>query len=147
MDGRVVCVQYQSWCALPWRRSNRELSGIPGHHIVWSDSVWNSLSLCDSSSSNIIIGSSNCSSNTFGPMISISRFVHMRVCLCVSVCLSVCVFTFEIPFKHLWAPTSQIRMSKIFRGSEYLGKSNGKKWSPIWKFLLIKGVRLPPPKS
>ena len=39
-----------------------------------------------------------------GPMLSITRFVHM--CVCVFVCLSVCVFTFEVPFKHFFAPTS-----------------------------------------
>ena len=39
-----------------------------------------------------------------GPMLSISQNVHMFVC--VSVCVSVCVFTFEVPFKRLFAPTS-----------------------------------------
>ena len=62
----------------------------------------------------------------FGPMLSISRFVRL------SVCLSVRVFTFEVPFNGLFAPTSQSRMSNIFRDSESLGKSNGKKWSHIW---------------
>ena len=56
-----------------------------------------------------------------GPMLSISRFVR----------LSVCVFTFEVRFKCLFAPTSQSRTSNIFRDSESLGKSNGKKWSQI----------------
>ena len=50
---------------------------------------------------------------------------------CLSVCLSVFVFTFKVPFKRLFAPTSQNRMSNIFRDSESLGKSNGKKWSQI----------------
>ena len=58
------------------------------------------------------------------------------VCLsvCLSLCLSVCVFTFEAPFKHLFSPISQSRMSNIFRDSESLGKSNGKKRSQIWNF-------------
>ena len=60
-----------------------------------------------------------------GPMLSISRFVNL--CVCVFVCL----FTFEVPFKLLFAPTSQSGMSNIFRDSESLGKSNGKKWSQI----------------
>ena len=47
------------------------------------------------------------------------------------------------PFKRLSAPTSQSPMSKLFRFLESLGKSNGKKWSQIWKLLLIKGVKLP----
>ena len=49
----------------------------------------------------------------------------------LSVRMSVHVFTFEVPLKHLFAPTSQSRMSKIFRDLESLGKSNIKKWSQI----------------
>ena len=66
-------------------------------------------------------------------MLSISRNVHLSVRL--SVCLSMCVFTFEVPFTGLFAPTSRSRMSNIFRDSESLGKGNGKKWSQIWTFL------------
>ena len=51
-----------------------------------------------------------------GPMLSISRNVLMFVR--VSVCLSVCVFTFEVPFNGLFAPTSRSRMFNIFRDSE-----------------------------
>ena len=51
--------------------------------------------------------------------------------ICPSVCLSVCLFTFEVPFKRLFAPTSRSRMSNIFRDSESLGKNHGKKWSQI----------------
>ena len=58
-----------------------------------------------------------------GPMLSISRNVRP------SVCLFVCLFTLEVPFKRLFAPTSQSWMSKIFRESESLGKIAGKKWS------------------
>ena len=54
---------------------------------------------------------------------------------CPSVCVSVCVFTFEVPFKRLFAPTSRSGMSNIFSDSESLGKSNGKKWTHIGKFL------------
>ena len=73
-------------------------------------------------------------------MLSISRFVHMFVCL------SVCLFTFDVPFKHLFTPTAQSQMSNIFRDSESLGKSNGKKWSQILKqsFSLRLTVFLPP---
>ena len=35
-----------------------------------------------------------------GPMLSISQFVHM------SVCVFVCLFTFEVPFTSLFVPTS-----------------------------------------
>ena len=73
-------------------------------------------------------------------MLSISWFVDM--CVCLSICLSVCLFTFEVPLKHFVAPTSQSWMSKSFRDSESLGKSNEKKWSQIGKLLLIKGVKL-----
>ena len=62
---------------------------------------------------------------------------------CGFVCLCVCVFTFEVLFKRLFAPTSWSRMSNIFRDSESLGKSNGKKWSQIWTLLLRKGVKSP----
>ena len=43
--------------------------------------------------------------------------------VCLSVCLSVRLFTFEVPFNGLFAPTSRRRMSNIFRDSESLGKS------------------------
>ena len=62
-----------------------------------------------------------------GQMLSLSQFVHL--CVCVSVCVSGCLFTFEVPLKRLFVPNSRSRMSKIFRGSEFLGKSYGKKWS------------------
>ena len=68
-------------------------------------------------------------------------FVHLFVCL--FVCLFVRLSTFEVPFERLFAPTSLCRMSKIFRDSEALGKSNGKKWSHISKLSLIKGVKSP----
>ena len=40
-----------------------------------------------------------------------------------------------------FAPTSQIPMSKLFRFSEILGESNGKKWSQIWKLFAHKGYK------
>ena len=45
-----------------------------------------------------------------------------------------------ILFIFLFVPTSQSPISKLFRFSESLGKSNGKKWSKIWKLLLINGT-------
>ena len=64
---------------------------------------------------------------------AIYRSICPYVCLsvCLSVCLCVCAFTFELPFKRLFAPTSQSRMSNIFRDFESLGKSNGKKYSEL----------------
>ena len=76
-----------------------------------------------------------------GPMLSISR--NVRLCVCPSVCLLVCLFTFEVPFNSLFAPTSRSRTSNIFRDSESLGKSNGKKWSNIWTFLFGSGLKSP----
>ena len=67
--------------------------------------------------------------------------------VCVSVCLFVCLFTFEILVKRLFSLTSQSQMSKIIRDSEFLGQSNGKKWSHLWKLWLIKGVKLLRQKS
>ena len=61
----------------------------------------------------------------------------------LEVCVCVCMFTFEVPFKRLFAPTFRSRMSKSFRDSESLGKSNGKKWSQIWTFLFGSGLKLP----
>ena len=57
------------------------------------------------------------------------------------------VFSFFLhlfnPFKRLFAPTSQSPRSKLFRYLESLGKINKKKWSQIWKLLLLKSVKLP----
>ena len=55
-----------------------------------------------------------------GTMLSIGRNVRLRVRL--SVCPSVHVFTFQVPFERLFAPTSQSRMSKTVRDSESLGR-------------------------
>ena len=67
--------------------------------------------------------------------------------ICPYVCVCVCLFTFEVPFNGLFAPTSQSRMSNIFRDSESLGKSNGKKWSNIRTFLFASGLKLPRKKK
>ena len=82
-------------------------------------------------------------------MLSISRFVRpsVRLYICPSVRLSVCLFTFEVLFNGLFAPTSQSRMSNIFSDSESLGKSNGKKWSNIWTFVFGSGLKLPRKKK
>ena len=77
--------------------------------------------------------------------LSISRNVCLFVCLSVRV--SVCLFTVEVPFNGLFAPTSCSRMSNIFRDSESLGKSNEKKWSNIWTFLFGSGLKSPRKKS
>ena len=71
-----------------------------------------------------------------GPMLFLSWFGHM------CVCVSVCVLTFEVPFKRIFAPTFQSQMSKNFKDSESSGKIKGKKWSQIWKLFLIKGGKL-----
>ena len=52
-------------------------------------------------------------------------------------------FHFCTLFKRHFVPTFQSPMSKLFRFSESLGKSNGKNWSQIWKLLLRNGVKLP----
>ena len=67
----------------------------------------------------------------------------VRLSVRLSVCPCVCRFTFEVPFNGLFAPTSQSRMSNIFRDSESLGESNGKKWSHIWTFLFENCQKLP----
>ena len=50
---------------------------------------------------------------------------------------------FSVFFNGLFAPTSRSRISNIFRDSESLGKSNGKKWSHIWNFLFRSGLKSP----
>ena len=56
-------------------------------------------------------------------------------------------FTFEVSFNGLFAPTSRGWMSNIFRDSESLRKSNGKKWSQIWTFLFGIGLKSPRKKK
>ena len=77
-----------------------------------------------------------------GPMLSISQNVRLFVRL-----LSVRLFTFEVPFKRLFTPTSRSWMSNIFRVSESLGKSNGKNWSQIGTFWFGSGLKSPRKKN
>ena len=56
---------------------------------------------------------------------------HFIPYVCLPVCLSVCLFTFEVPFKRLFASISRSQMSNSFRDSESLGKSYEQKWSQI----------------
>ena len=65
----------------------------------------------------------------------------------VSVRVSICLFTIEVPFKRLFAPISRGRMSNIFKDSESLGKSNGKKWYQIWTFMFGCGLKSPNKKN
>ena len=74
-------------------------------------------------------------------MLSISQNVRLSVRL--SVRLLVHVFTFEVPFERLFAPTSRSQMSNTFRDLESLGKSNVKKWSHIGTFLFGSGLKSP----
>ena len=57
------------------------------------------------------------------------------------------VYVFLTLFNGLFAPTSWNPLFKLFRFLEFLGKSNGKKWSQIWKLLLIKGAKSPRQKK
>ena len=72
----------------------------------------------------------------------LSRNVFMCVCLCVCVSVCVSVHFLYVPFKRPSAPTSQNRMSKMFRDFESLGKSNGKMRFHILKVLFINAVKL-----
>ena len=60
---------------------------------------------------------------------------------------SLTFFTFEVPFNGIFSPTSRSRMSNIFRDSESLGKSIGKKWSQIWTFLFENCLKSPRKKK
>ena len=61
---------------------------------------------------------------------------------CLCVCVFVSVFSFEVPFNGLFAPTSRSWMSNIFRDLESLGESNGKKWSHIRIFFVWKWSKI-----
>ena len=74
-----------------------------------------------------------------GPMLFISQ--NVRLSVSPSIRPSVCVFTFELPFKRLVAPSCRGRMSNIFRDSESLGKSNKKKCCQIGTFLFGNGLK------
>ena len=76
---------------------------------------------------------------------AIYKSKYPSVCRCV--CVFVCLFTFEVPFNGLFAPTSGSRMSNFFLVLESLGKSNGKKWSNIWTFLFGSGLKSPHKKK
>ena len=56
--------------------------------------------------------------------------------------LFVCLFLCLTLFNSLFSPTSRRPISKLFRFSESLWKSNGKKWSQIWPLLLIQCAKL-----
>ena len=61
-----------------------------------------------------------------------------------SICPSVRLFTFEVPFRRLFAPTSWSWMSKSFRDSESLGKN---KWRNGLRFEIFRGVKSLPKKK
>ena len=65
----------------------------------------------------------------------LSRFFCYR-------CFSLCLTVFLTPLCKVQCP-----MSKLFRFSESLEKSKGKKWSQISKLLLKKSVKSPRRKS
>ena len=79
-----------------------------------------------------------------GPLGRFDLVVAMSVvCMCACVSVPFRVVYFEAYF----SPTSQSCMSKIFRDSESLGKSAGKKWSQNSTFLLGSGLKSPRKKS
>ena len=74
-----------------------------------------------------------------GPLGRFDLVVAMSVCLSFVV---ICLSPFHVlDFEAYFASTSKSRMSKIFRDSESLGKSAGKKWSQNWTFLLGSGLK------
>ena len=63
-----------------------------------------------------------------GPMLSISRFIRLSVCL--SVCLSVGSLL-RYRLNVFFPPLPEVGCPIFFRDSESLGKRKGKKWSDI----------------
>ena len=57
------------------------------------------------------------------------------------------LFHLFTPFKRILVPTSQSPLSKLFIFSESLGKSNGMKWSQIWKIFAHEGCEIAAPKK
>ena len=55
---------------------------------------------------------------------SIGQSICLSVCPsdCLSVCLFARLFTFEVPFKRLFAPTSQVGCPKFLESQNPLGK-------------------------
>ena len=86
----------------------------------------------------------NSISNSFqriGPWPILSKSRDVRLCVCVFVPFH------ALGFEAYFAPTSRSRMSKNFRDSESLGKSNGKNWSQIGTFLCGRSLKSPRKKS
>ena len=68
------------WCMPNWG-----LFGIPVHHVVWSESVWNSLGLCSSiSSSSRRCSSSSSGSSSYSLFGSLGQIETYNKCLGVS---------------------------------------------------------------
>ena len=53
-------------------------------------------------------------------MLSRSPNVHMSVCLCVCMCVN--LFTFEVPFKRIFAPLSEVGCPIFLEIQNPLGK-------------------------
>ena len=62
--------------------------------------------------------------------------------VCVFVCLSVCVFTFEVPFKCVFSPTSRSQMLIFFRDLESLGEKKLKEVVSHLKTFTNKGSKI-----
>ena len=62
------------------------------------------------------------------------KSLHKKKCFGANFALMSRIFfllVFLTPFNGIFAPTSWSQMSQLFRCLEFLGKSNGKKWSQI----------------
>ena len=77
----------------------------------------------------------------------LTTFAHKGCKIAVAKKVFTDFFDLFALFQRLFAPLSQSAMSKLFRFSESLVKSNGKKWCQIWKLLHVKGVKLPRKKN
>ena len=70
-----------------------------------------------------------------GPMLSISQFVGLSVCLCVCSLL-------RYRLSVLLPPLPEVGCPIFLEIRNPWGKSNGKKWSHIWTFLLESCLKL-----
>ena len=72
----------------------------------------------------------------------LKSFVHKEYKIAAANFFFYIFFFFQFVPSVLTSFCPHFPKSKLFILLEFLGKSNGKKWSEIWKLLLIKGVKL-----
>ena len=76
-----------------------------------------------------------------GPLFFLHIMAHM--CAWVCVCLSVCVFTFEVPFKHLFPPLPEVGCPKFLELLNPWGKVMERSSLRIENLKIVFGLIMP----